>query len=106
MPKIDITRAPDRNASKYPPPFDEPLAHAKRKLLGQAAGLADFGVNLLTLPPGAWSSQRHWHDRADEFVYVIAGEVVLVTDAGEAKLKPGDCAGFKKGEPDGHHLVN
>jgi uncharacterized cupin superfamily protein len=77
-----------------------------RNRLGEAAGLTDFGVNLLRLPPGTWSSQRHWHTAEDEFVYVLEGEVVLVTDAGEETLRPGDCAGFKAGDEDGHHLQN
>jgi uncharacterized cupin superfamily protein len=106
MPKIDIAKAPERKGSGYPAPFDAPCAARERKQLGDAAGLTDFGVNLLRLPPGTWSSQRHWHDREDEFVYVVAGEVVLVTDAGETVLKPGDCAGFAKNHPDGHHLIN
>jgi len=74
--------------------------------LGDAAGLADFGVNLLRLPPGAWSSQRHWHSAEDEFVYVLEGEVVLASGAGEEILRAGDSAGFKAGVPDGHHLQN
>jgi uncharacterized cupin superfamily protein len=104
--KIDIASAPGRIGSSYPAPFDEPCVARERKQLGDAAGLTDFGVNLLRLPPGTWSSQRHWHDREDEFVYVVAGEVVLVTDAGETVLRPGDCAGFPKNHADGHHLVN
>lgn len=106
MSKIDIATAPGRIGSGYPAPFDEPCVARERKQLGDAAGLTDFGVNLLRLPPGVWSSQRHWHDREDEFVYVIAGEVVLVTDAGETVLRPGDCAGFAKNVADGHHLIN
>jgi uncharacterized cupin superfamily protein len=74
--------------------------------LGDAAGLSHFGVNLLRLPAGCWSSQRHWHSAEDEFVYVLAGEVVLVTDSGEETLRAGDCAGFKAGVKDGHHLQN
>ena len=77
-----------------------------RERLGDAAGLTQFGVNRLRLPPGVWSSQRHWHAGEDEFVYVLEGEVVLVTDAGEQVLHVGDCAGFKAGDPDGHHLQN
>ena len=77
-----------------------------RQALGDAAGLTDFGVNLLQLPPGAWSSQRHWHSQEDEFTWVLAGEVVLITDAGEEVLRAGDCAGFKAGIADGHHLQN
>jgi uncharacterized cupin superfamily protein len=74
--------------------------------LGNAAGLTQFGVNFLRLPPGAWSSQRHWHSAEDEFVWVVEGEVVLVTEQGEELLRAGDCTGFKAGVPDGHHLQN
>jgi uncharacterized cupin superfamily protein len=104
--KIDIHRAPEKRGSGYPAPFDAPCRGRVRRRLGDAAGLTDFGVNLLRLPPGGWSSQRHWHGAEDEFVYVLEGEVVLVTDAGEERLGPGDCAGFKAGVPDGHHLQN
>ena len=69
-------------------------------------GLSQFGVNLLTLPPGAWSSQRHWHENEDEFIYVLEGEVTLITDAGEQRLGPGKAAGFPANSRDGHHLVN
>jgi uncharacterized cupin superfamily protein len=92
--------------SGYPAPFDAPCAARARQRLGDAAGLTDYGVNLLRLPAGAWSSQRHWHTAEDEFVYVLEGELVLVTDAGEEILRAGDCAGFKAGVKDGHHLQN
>lgn len=104
--KIDRSTVQTVIGTLYPPPFDEPCRARQRQRLGDAAGLTQFGVNVLTLPPGAWSSQRHWHVEEDEFVYVLAGEVTLVTDAGEALLRPGDAAGFKAGEPDGHHLQN
>lgn len=77
-----------------------------RRKLGDAAGLTQFGVNLLVLPPGAWSSQRHWHTCQDEFIHVLVGEVTLVTDAGEEVLRAGDSAGFKAGEANGHCLRN
>ncbi len=77
-----------------------------RTQLGDAGGLTQFGVNLLELAPGTWSSQRHWHTDEDELVYVLAGEVTLVTDAGEQLLRAGDCAAFPKGIADGHHLIN
>src|SRR5260221_10485702 len=96
MPRIDVASLEERKGSGYPSPFDEPCAGRVRKALGDAAGLNDFGVNRLTLPPGAWSSQRHWHSQEDEFVFVVSGEVVLVTDAGETLLRAGDCAGFPK----------
>jgi uncharacterized cupin superfamily protein len=106
MAKIDMAKATKVTGSGYPAPFHEPCATRVRRQLGDAAGLSDFGVNLLTLPPGAWSSQRHWHDKEDEFVFVVAGEVVLVSDAGESVLKAGECAGFAKGVADGHQLIN
>ena len=104
--KIDVATARARAGSRYPKPFDEPCQNKTRRRLGLAAGLTQFGVNLLELGPGAWSSQRHWHAHEDEFVYVVRGPVVLVTDAGETMLNTGDCAGFKAGERDGHHLQN
>src|SRR3984893_3609736 len=101
--KIDVASARARAESRYPKPFDEPCLNKTRRRLGLAAGLTQFGVNLLELGPGAWSSQRHWHAHEDEFVYVVRGPVVLVTDAGETILGTGDCAAFKAGERDGHH---
>jgi uncharacterized cupin superfamily protein len=77
-----------------------------KKPLGDAGGLTDFGVNLVRLPPGEWSSQRHWHTHEDEFVYVLEGELTLITNAGEEILKAGQCAAFPKNAPDGHHLIN
>lgn len=106
MPKIDIEKAPTRFGTGYPPPFDERCKHRRRWKLGDAAGLTQFGVNLLRLPPGQWSSQRHWHTAEDEFVYVLEGEGVLVTEAGEEVLKAGDCAAFPAGERNGHHIQN
>jgi uncharacterized cupin superfamily protein len=106
MPKIEIDNAPLRKGTGYPPPFDAPCRNRVRHLLGDAAGLTQFGVNLLRLPPGQWSSQRHWHSAEDELVYVLDGEGVLVTDEGEQILRPGDCAGFPAGAPNGHHIQN
>lgn len=104
--RIEVSSAPAVAGSRYPAPFDVPCRERFRRRLGDAGGLTQFGVNLLRLPPGAWSSQRHWHTAEDEFVYVVAGEVVLVTDAGEELLRAGDCAGFPAGHADGHHLQN
>ncbi len=106
MPKIDIAAAPTRKGSLYPAPFDAPCAARIRQRLGDPGGISDFGVNLTTLPPGNWSSQRHWHSAEDEFVYVLEGELTLIEDAGETLLRAGDCAAFPKGNGDGHHLLN
>ncbi|MDB5482114.1 MAG: Cupin 2 conserved barrel domain protein [Caulobacteraceae bacterium] len=81
MKKIDISGAPSRRGSGYPPPHGEPCAARLRRRLGETADLTAFGVNHPTLPPGAWSSQRHWHSHEDEFVWVVSGVVVLVTNA-------------------------
>jgi uncharacterized cupin superfamily protein len=106
MPKIDLASVPLRTGCGYPAPFDQPCLERTRRALGDASGLTQFGVNLLTLAPGVWSAQRHWHSAEDEFVWVVQGEVVLVTDAGEQVLRAGECAGFPAGAPDGHHLQN
>ena len=106
MPKIDIDKAPTRFGSAYPPPFDEPCRDRRRWKLGDVAGLTQFGVNLMRLAPGVWTSQRHWHTHEDEFVFVVSGEVVLVEDEGETVLRAGDCAGFKAGVKNGHHIQN
>ena len=106
MPKIDIATAPERKGSGYPSPFDTPCADRVRQQLGDAGGLTDFGVNLMRLPPGNWSSQRHWHSHEDEFVYVLEGELTLVEDSGETVLRAGDCVAFPKGSGNGHQLIN
>jgi uncharacterized cupin superfamily protein len=106
MPKIDIAAIAARQGSGYPPPFDAPCAARTRRRLGDAGGLSDFGVNLMTLPPGGWSSQRHWHSHEDEFVYLLQGELTLVEDGGETPLRAGDCAAFPKASGNGHHLIN
>jgi uncharacterized cupin superfamily protein len=97
---------PARQGTDYPAPHDTPCLNRIRRALGDAFGLSQFGVNLLDLPPGTWSSQRHWHEHQEEFVYVLEGEVVLVTDEGETTLGPGMTAGFRAGTGNGHHLVN
>lgn len=106
MPKIDIDQAPTGHGTGYPDEFAAPCKPRRRWRLGDAAGLDQFGVNLLRLPAGAWSSQRHWHTAEDEFVWVLEGEVVLVEDDGETTLRAGDCAGFKAGVPNGHKIEN
>ena len=106
MPKIDIAKLQVYDGTDYPAPFRKVVAGRARKRLGLAAGLDQFGVNLTTLKPGAASALRHWHEKEDEFVYVLEGEVVLIEDGGETALKPGDAAGFKANNRNGHHLVN
>jgi len=106
MPALDPATVDELTGSGYPPPLDAPCRGRAKRALGDALGLTHFGVNLRRLGPGAWSAQRHWHTHEDEFVYVLEGEVTLVTDAGEQVLGPGMAAGFKAGVADGHHLVN
>ena len=106
MPRIDIASLSVDTRTGYPPPLDRVVQGRERKRLGNAVGLNQFGVNLTTLKPGAASALRHWHEREDEFVYVLQGEVILIEDGGETILKPGDAAGFKANAPNGHHLVN
>jgi len=104
--KIDPATLTPVLGTMYPPPFDKRCLSRERTKLGDAANLTQFGVNLLRLPPGAWSSQRHWHTHSDEFIFVLSGEVTLVTDAGAEVLRPGEAAGFKAGDTNGHCLQN
>jgi uncharacterized cupin superfamily protein len=106
MPKIDMDEVPKIPGSGYPRPFDAPCAGRLRQRLGNAGGLTDFGINLMRLPPGNWSSQRHWHTEEDEFVYLLEGELILVEDSGETVLRAGDCAAFPKNSGNGHHMIN
>jgi uncharacterized cupin superfamily protein len=106
MPKLDIAAVPKCQGVAYPPPFAALSAHRIRQRLGDAGGIVDFGFNLTQLPPGNWSSQRHWHSHEDEIVYILEGEVVLIEDGGETVLRAGDCAAFPKGSGNGHHMVN
>lgn len=95
-----------RTGSRYPDPFKGPFSGRVKRALGDALGMQQFGVNLTILQPGAMSSLRHWHEREDECVYVLSGEVTLVTDEGAESLTAGMAAGFRAGERNGHHLVN
>src|SRR5580700_1284903 len=103
MKKLDISIVPSESGGTYPRPFDEPCIAQSCQRLARHAGLTQFGVNLTVIETGAWSSQRHWHSHEDEFVWVLDGELRLITDAGEETLRAGDCAAFKRGDPDGHH---
>ena len=106
MPKIDIAAVPERKGAGYPPQFNALCGERVRQRLGDAGRLMDFGVNLMRLPPGNWSSQRHWHSHEDEFVHVLEGELTLIEDGGETVLRAGDCAAFPKGSGNGHHMIN
>jgi uncharacterized cupin superfamily protein len=97
---------PSRAGRGYPEPFAARVAGRDRRVLGDAFGLTKFGVNLTRLPPGGMSALRHTHTREDEFIYIVEGEPVLVTNAGETQLRPGMCAGFKAGSGNAHHLLN
>jgi uncharacterized cupin superfamily protein len=106
MPKLDIESIDPTNRTGYPPPFASDVRGRWYRRLGKAGGLTQIGVSHVVLEPGAWSSQRHWHEGIDEFVVVLEGEAVLVEDDGETVMRPGDCAAFPKDIPNGHHLVN
>lgn len=105
-PAMDPSSVARRTGSSYPKQFQEQVKNRSKRELGNALGLTHYGVNLVELGPGAWSAQRHWHSAEDEFVYVVSGEIILVTDAGRQRLGPGMVAGFPAGAADGHHLVN
>jgi len=106
MPKVDLDSIPQQNRTGYPQPFDKDVAGRWYRRLGPASGLTDFGVSHVRLEPGAWSSQRHWHNGEDEFLVMLEGEATLVEDDGETVLRPGDCAAWPKGNTNGHHLKN
>jgi len=106
MPKIDLDSIEPNNATGYPSPYDQEVQGRWKRRLGPLSGLTDFGVSHVVLKPGAWSSQRHWHNGEDEFLVMVSGEAVLVEDDGRTLLRPGDCAAWPKGSTNGHHLIN
>ena len=106
MPKLDLARVPVKTGSIYPEPYAAMMAGRTSLRLGAAGGLTQFGVNIVILQPGAVSSLRHWHLNEDEFVMVTQGDCVMVTDAGETLMRPGDCAAFPAGSTDGHQFRN
>ena len=106
LPAIDPADVAEQSGSNYPEPYKSRVAGRHRRRLGDAAGLKNFGVNLVRLDPGSESSMRHWHEKQDEFIYVLEGELILVTDAGRQTLGPGMAAGFAAGSGDAHQLVN
>ncbi len=105
-PVLAASVPPRSRRTNYPEPFASRLVGREKRPFGEVFGLTNFGVNLTTLKPGGVSALRHWHTRQDEFIYVLEGHPILMTDSGEAHLSPGMCAGFKAGIPDGHRLVN
>lgn len=106
MPKVDLDAIPLINRTGYPPPFDAPVGGRWYRRLAPAHGLTDFAATHCVLKPGAWSSQRHWHDDEDELLVMIAGEAVLVEDDGRSIVRPGDVLAWPKGSTNGHHLIN
>ncbi len=106
MPKVDLEAIPQTNATGYPAPYDAPVQGRWYRRLAPPTGLADFAASHVTLRPGAWSSQRHWHDGEDEMLMMIAGEAVLIEDSGRTIMRAGDIAVWPKGSSNGHHLIN
>lgn len=106
MPKVDLSAIEQSNSTGYPPPYDEDVRGRWYRRIGKASGLTEIGVSHVVLEPGAWSSQRHWHEGLDEFVVILDGEAVLIEDDGETLLRAGDCASFPKDVANGHHLIN
>ena len=105
-PALDPATVEARTGTNYPEQFNENVAEREKRPVGDALGLGKIGVNLTRLKPGVMSAQRHWHTHEDEFVIVLEGELVLITDGGEQVLGPGMTAGFPAGSGDGHHLIN
>ena len=106
MPKVDLESIEQVSRTGYPPPFDKDVQGRWYRRLAPATGLTDFSASHVVLKPGAWSSQRHWHDGEDEFLVMLSGEAVLVEDDGRQVLKTGDIAAWPKGSTNGHHLIN
>jgi uncharacterized cupin superfamily protein len=106
LPALDPATLPEHRGSGYPEPFRSRMGERSKRKLGDACGLTRFGVNLVNLGPGGQSALRHWHTLEDEFVYVLSGEVVLVSNEGEQVLTAGMCAGYPAGKRDAHHFVN
>jgi uncharacterized cupin superfamily protein len=103
---IKVSDIPVRTGSSYPPEFAKHVGGRSGQALGNPFDLTQFGVNIITLQPGAWSSHRHWHEQEDELVYALSGKMVLIDDHGRHAFLPGMCAGFKANNGNGHHIIN
>ena len=106
MPKVDLSIIEQTDSTGYPAPYDRDVAGRLYRRVGAAMGLGRLGISQCTLQPGAWSSQRHWHEGEDELLVMIAGEAVLVEDDGRTVLRAGDVAAWPKDVASGHHLIN
>lgn len=106
MPKIDIEAIPQSNATGYPEPFNEPVQGRWWRRLAPAGKLSHIGASHVVLKPGAWSSQRHWHEAEDEMVIMLSGEAVLIEDGGETILRAGDVAAWAAAVQNGHRMEN
>ena len=106
MPKIELEHIEASNRTGYPPPYDREVAGRWQRPLAEPAGITEFGIRHVTLKPGAWSSQRHWHDGEDEMVIMLSGTAVLLEDDGETEVKAGDILAWAKGSTNGHQLIN
>lgn len=106
MPKLNLDTIPPTNRTGYPDPFDQPVQGRWYRRLAPATGMSDLRASHVVLKPGAWSSQRHWHDDEDEFLVMLSGEAVLIEDEGETVLRAGDMAAWPMGIANGHHLIN
>ena len=106
MPKIDLDAIPRTNATGYPPPYDAEVEGRWYRRLAPVAGLTKLGASHVTLKPGAYSSQRHWHRGQDELVVMLDGEAVLIEDDGEHPVRPGDVLAWPAGVKNGHRLHN
>ncbi len=106
MPKVILETIPQTNATGYPPCYASEVQGRWYRRLAPATGISDFGVSHVTLKPGAWSGQRHWHAGEDEFLVMITGEAVLIDDYGRTPIVPGDCVAYPKNDGNAHHLVN
>jgi uncharacterized cupin superfamily protein len=105
-PALDPKSLDPHTGCGYPEPYRSRVLPREVRRVGEALGLTRIGVNVTTLAPGKESSMRHWHTHEDEFVYVLEGELLLRSDAGEQPLRAGMCAGFPAGRRDGHQLLN